>query len=416
MSNSQQRTDTYVRKLEVGQLFTPAAPINNKELLAGRVTQIDRIIQTISQAGQHAVLFGERGVGKTSLANCLAGFLEGAKTAILPVRVQCDSSDDFASLWRRAFSAIKVSTKVISIGLRPEETEQISSLADAIQDPITPDLVRISLTALAAHCLPIVIIDEFDRFADFGATRLFADTVKVLSDYAVRATLVFVGVADSVDSLIDGHESIMRNLVQVLLPRMSVAEMVALVNGRLPKAEMTITSDALDRICLLSGGLPHYTHLIAQHAAWAAIDSSVNEIADVHVGAAMSSAIANAQQTIERAYHRATMSPRKDSLFPEVLLACALASCDELGYFAPSDVRAPMSAIMGKDCTISSFVRHLGDFCKESRGTVLQEIGAKYQRRFRFRNPLLQPYVVMKGIAGSLVTLDQVGRFRDSRP
>ena len=231
----------------------------------------------------------------------------------------------------------------------------------------------------------------------------------------MRATLIFVGVADSVDSLIDGHESIMRNLVQVLLPRMSVAEMVALVNGRLPKAEMTIATDALERICLLSAGLPHYTHLIAQHAAWAAIDAHVNEITGLQVGAAMSSAIASAQQTIERAYHRATMSPRKDSLFAEVLLACALAPRDQLGYFAPSDVRGPLSAVLGKDCAISGFIRHLGDFCREPRGTVLQEIGGKYQRRFRFRNPLLQPYVIMKGLAGALVTLDQVGRFQDSR-
>ena len=287
----------------------------------------------------------------------------------------------------------------------------MTTLADKIAEPITPDVVRLCLESLSAQCLPIIIIDEFDRFSDFDGTRLFADTIKVLSDHAIRATVILVGVADSVDALISGHESILRNLVQILLPRMSVAEMRAIVTDRLPREHMTITPDALDKICILSRGLPHYTHLIAQHAAWAAVDADQTEITEYHVGAAMRSAIANAQQSIESAYHRATMSPRKESLFAEVLLACALAQCDQLGYFAAADLREPMSAIMHRQYDIPSYIRHLVEFCKTGRDSVLQEIGGKYQRRFRFRNPLLQPYVIMRGLADTLITLNQMKEF-----
>ena len=110
MSDPQGNSTRYLRRFAVGQLFTPAVPIHDKTLLAGRVALVNRLIEAISQPGQHAVLFGERGVGKTSLANCLTGFLEGAPTVIVPVRVQCDSADDFNSLWRRVFAGVQKST------------------------------------------------------------------------------------------------------------------------------------------------------------------------------------------------------------------------------------------------------------------------------------------------------------------
>ena len=102
------------------------------------------------------------------------------------------------------------------------------------------------------------------------------------------------------------------------------------------------------------------------------------------------------------------MSSQKDNLYAQALLACALASCDDFGYFAAADVRGPMSAIMKRPYEIPSFSRHLNMFCRPERGEVLQQIGEKYQRRFRFRNPLMQPYVVLKGIADGLITLDRI--------
>jgi hypothetical protein len=50
--------------------------------------------------------------------------------------------------------------------------------------------------------LVIVIFDEFDRLRDQIARRTMADTIKALSDHDVRATVVIVGVADTVDDLV----------------------------------------------------------------------------------------------------------------------------------------------------------------------------------------------------------------------
>ncbi|MCE4544572.1 MULTISPECIES: hypothetical protein [unclassified Caballeronia] len=82
------------------------------------------------------------------------------------------------------------------------------------------------------------------------------------------------------------------------------------------------------------------------------------------------------------------MSPRKDNLFADVLLACAMAPADQMGYFAAQDIRAHIQLITGKDYQIPSFSKHLKEFCEEKRGPILKKIGTARRFRFRFINPL----------------------------
>jgi hypothetical protein len=56
--------------------------------------------------------------------------------------------------------------------------------------------------------------------------------------------------------------------------------------------------------------------------------------------------------------------------------------------------------------TIAQYQNHLGDWHTEKRGKILQRTGDARAYRFRFADPAMQPYVLMKGIAGGLVTED----------
>ena len=119
---------------------------------------------------------------------------------------------------------------------------------------------------------------------------------------------------------------------------------------------------------------------------------------------AIGQAIKNSQESVKRIWHQATTSPRKDNLFADVLVACALAKTDELGYFAAQDVREPLSGILERGIEIANYAQHLSDFCEPKRGPVLQRIGEKRRFRFRFQNPLVQPYGVMQGFASSKIS------------
>jgi Cdc6-like AAA superfamily ATPase len=395
--------------IEAGQLFTPAAPIDDRTLFAGRTSQVVQVMDAINQKGQHAIIFGDRGVGKTSLANVLSSFFP-TSGSVMSRRINCDKGDSFNSVWEKIFSEIQQRdvTQVGGFG-GVGHTPRI----DASADIISPDVVRRQLAVWSTTTLPILIIDEFDRL-EASYRAIFADTIKTLSDHAVPATVVLVGVAESVDELIAEHESIQRALVQVKMPRMSRDEVKEIIN-RLARLEMTISPDALDRISVLAQGLPHYAHLLGLHATRSALDNLSLHVDVSVLDAAIRKAIEAAQQSIRSAWHKATVSARRDNLFADVLLSCALAQTDDMGTFAAQDVRTPMQLVTGKQYDIPAFAQHLNEFSDTKRGDILKKIGGNRRFRYRFTNPLMPPFVIMRGFADGKVTGDVIKKLADNQ-
>jgi len=385
---------------KVSTVFSPAAPVNEQELFAGRIEQLRKIVDVVNQRGQHAIIFGERGVGKTSLANIIAGLFQSEE--FLALKANCDSSDNFDSSWRKIFSQIKIAKKDFSMVFgKPPQTE-LFDFAE-YHETLNPEKVRQILAMLTDKNSLLIVIDEFDRISEQSTKTMFADTIKTISDQSIDATLILVGVADSVEELISEHQSVERALVQIRMPRMSQQELNEIFDKGLPKLGMTIDDNAKRHVTHLSQGLPHYTHLMGLHSARQALDEKSKNITLSHAGKAIEKSIAEAQQTIQSGYHKATMSSRKDNIFKQVLLSCALAKTDELGYFAAVDVREPLTKIMNKRYDIPSFSRHLYEFCEETRGPILQKTGKQRRFRFRFINPLMQPYVTMQGFVSGLL-------------
>jgi hypothetical protein len=83
----------------------------------------------------------------------------------------------------------------------------------------------------------------------------------------VGATVVLVGVAESIEDLIGERESIARSLVKVRMPRMSLRELTKILEDCWVRAGVTSTIEADARITVLSRALPHFTHFLALHAA-----------------------------------------------------------------------------------------------------------------------------------------------------
>ena len=388
----------------VSQVFTPAVPVSEDELFAGRADQVDKAIDAINQLGQHAVVYGERGVGKTSLANVLSSRLvsHSGEQAIAP-RVNCDATDDFSSLWRKVLEKVEMTETERTPGFTGVPHEMRRTAADAlpVDTDVTPDAVRGFLSWMGQSRVLLVIFDEFDRLTDQPTRRAMADTIKALSDHAVPATIVIVGVADTVSDLIAEHESIDRSLIQIPMPRMEPDELGELLDKGMRKLGMKLELKARQKIIDLSQGLPPYTHRLALHATRAAIRTQRRTIAEADVKHAIKDAVENAQQSLRENYRKAISSPQTGNLFGQVLLACARAKTDDFGYFAAADVRKPMSRIMRKRYEIPSFARHLSRFCQPERGSVLRKEGEKHRYRYRFSDPLMQPFVIMKGIVDS---------------
>src|SRR6266699_37959 len=390
--------------LDVGAVFTPGSPVDEKALFAGRKIQVRQLVDAINYKGHHAVLYGERGVGKTSLANVFSEFL-GQGGQIVAPRVNCDSSDTYTSLWQKVFSHVTITREKKGLGFSGDAGKETVTVLEELpkEKEMLPNDVLRNLTVLSRGVLLIIILDELDRLPKPTST-LLADTIKMLSDHSVAVTLVLVGVAGSVQELIDEHQSVERALIQIPVPRMPPDELEQIVNNGLKRLSMTIQLQALAEITSLSQGLPYYTHLLALYAARVALDDNSTEIRLEHMDVAILNALDRSQQSIKNSYYEATKSQQSDNIFKQVLLACALAKTDEFGFFTAAAVKEPLSRIMKKDYDVPSFARHLKIFSEGRNPPILQRTGEKRKFRYRFSNPLIQPFVIMNGLSEGLIT------------
>lgn len=378
--------------------FSPSAPIDSR-VYSGRESQVSDVVNACVQRGQHVVIFGERGAGKTSLANTIGQMLRMRYTMPNCGTINCDQTTTFDSLWRSIFSEIAL-TRNAPISRNQGATDPAQgTLAQLLPESVTPHAVR---TILQGRGKFLFIIDEVDRIKDRATTTLLADTIKSLSDHAVDTTLVLVGVAESVDTLIAEHESVQRALIQVHMPRMSQLEIDGIVDNGLAAVGMTIDQDARRRIYRLSQGLPHYAHLLGMHSALAAAAQGRLHIGIDDTQLALRKALKQAQQGISDDYERA-ITDSGETLYRWVLLACALAATDEHGYFTASDVVPAMSALMKRDCQALLFSRHLNAFCEDKHGPALLRTAIARGYKYKFKNAAMQPYVIMKGLEAGIM-------------
>ncbi|ESW80773.1 MULTISPECIES: hypothetical protein [unclassified Mesorhizobium] len=229
-----------------------------------------------------------------------------------------------------------------------------------------------------------------------------ADTIKYLSDYNINCTVIIVGVAESLGDLVRNHESLRRLLTCIPLQRMRDDEFSELIESRLDRASLEIEGPAKLKILRLSRGLPFYVHTIAKLGCLAAARSASRRIGVAQVNAAIEQVIDELRQTFCDGVTN-MLAGSRGSIFPEVVLASALADADDDGYFSAKSVAAPLSRMLRRQMKPASFQRHLADLASDERGRLLVRRGQPGSHRFRFRDALTQPYVIMDSLCRGLI-------------
>jgi len=391
------------KRFEINQLFTPSTPVTTAELFAGRSPQMVRIIDAIAEPGRHVLLYGERGVGKTSLAQIVPYLVPRRNAKLHYYRVQAFPIDNFHSIARKIFKRIKMHATNAA-----DDVSEITA-ADLYKETITPDDFVHEFSFFNGNDVPMVVIDEFNEIPQDGlTTRLWANTIKALSDAGTNITLIIVGVANNVTQLIKEHESIQRCTEEILMPRMGRDELTEVLMKRLDQLNITITEGARWKVVNLAKGLPAYVHGLGKFAALNAVKMPTprTRIEDSDVDAAIDGLLASSDQTFKDSYEAATRSNQPGNLLKHALTACALARTDDSGFFTPASVREPLSAILGKWVEIANFQNHLLAFIDPKRNAILERIGEQRAYRFRFKHPAMQPYVMMRGVRENIIDDD----------
>jgi hypothetical protein len=89
-------------------------------------------------------------------------------------------------------------------------------------------------------------------------------------------------------------------------------------------------------------------------------------------------------------------------------LACALAELDEMSYFTATAVIKPLKIITGKNYEISGFARHLREFTRSERASIIMRTEESRKGRYKFVKPIMRPYVTIKGFAEKMIDKEKI--------
>lgn len=388
-------TEEQSKKLSlIGEIYTPSYPIEIRELFSGRTEQLRAVFDFLRQKGKHIIVYGDRGVGKTSFANVIRVICETDQQV---AKVSCSTQDTFESLFHNVLSKLTYDYEEAQqkIGFESEIERTNKSLI--FSNLYTQDQINIQvLTSVFGLLNPIIILDEFDRLSPSKFNKaIFTDLIKTLADNLPQTTLIIVGVSEDVASLIDEHLSIERNLSQIYMPSMSPDEITAIIRKGEEPLQLTFDESVTGRIIDLSSGYPHFTHSLCYYSTTAAVWDISTVITDQHLNIAIKQTIDNAHESLRNSYRTATLAT-KQNIYQEVLYAASIVETDEYGYFQANDLEDVLSRILEKDVKVNNFTFHLGKFCTDERGEIFTMTGAKNRHRYKFRNPLMKAFIRLK--------------------
>lgn len=377
----------------LSDVFSPISPIKQKDFFFGRMTQLQKIAEAINETGQHSILYGERGVGKTSLANIMVESF----TNVYPVKVTCKRQDTFKTLWQTAFENIQFSKTVLGLGFTPKVTTQIVDIGEQISSitNLRPTQIVSLLNNITSYKL-LFIFDEFDNIKSEKTKASFADLIKSLSDNNINSTIVLVGIADSIESLIGNHQSLERCLKQVKMPRMKKEEGEEIIDKGMQKLGIKIESGVKDKIIEFSSGFPHYIHLLCKYGAKELIENDKNVFSSSYLLIAIRSGIENTSEQLRISYRKAVLTSNKSSKWKDLLYACANAENDEFNAFTISDVTKEYNKITRRNVTSGNLIYNLNQLVTEARGEILVKLGKGMSTRYMFVNPMMRAFVKLK--------------------
>ncbi len=394
------------------RFFTPAQPISKPDHLHGRDAKLRTISRALGSPGKHIFIYGDRGVGKTSLAKT-AVQLHYKNTEYIPL-VACEQSSQFYDL---------MDSMRRQIIIREREKPLIETHLIDIDQPTNSGLslptmrsVNDAVEALRAVVRPqgdptVVIIDEFDQLVDDKDKKGFADLIKQLSDQNINLRLVICGIGRSLEELIGTHLSTDRYLATVALEQIPHDARWKILQAACDHFKITIDEDSKIRIGQISDGFPYYVHLIGEKIFWEMFDDPlcVSVMTVSHYQSGIKAAIEESQTSLRQAYELATRKHGNSEDYEEVLWAVAdgnllqrqMTVIYEQSYLALMEQRSGRKALAKEP-----FYQRMNKLKQDNHGRVV--IGNR-QGWYGFRENVVRGYVRLRAErAGVRIGIDHI--------
>ena len=322
------------------EIFTPSAPMEDRNLFFGREQELVDFSRGIRRKGLHPIVIGNRGVGKTSLVKMALREYESTHKII---RVTCNAKMSFHEFTASVLEQMGIDRNDIErtyelaksvhgkaglfgteIGATGDERTIIKKSGEARVKYDPWGLYNILSSSKEDL---IIVLDEYDRInSNNKYSKHFheniADLMKTLADNAefCTAKLVIVGISQSAQKLLGEHESIERSAREIYirpLRREDINDFLTTTENDLHFEFNTVVKE---NIIISSNGYPYYVHLVSLQAIDSMLDRNKESrsvtINDYETG--IEKAVEEAFRSVLRKYQKAIQNLNsREKLFIE---------------------------------------------------------------------------------------------------
>lgn len=379
----------------------PSSPIKQHEFLRGRAKQLQAIQDALASSGRSVFIYGDRGVGKTSLALSAATVYQSSDSD--PTLVGCSRDATFYSVVRdlaaRLLGEVPIKerrrvVKQVGATFRGLSASVLEEIESGNLEPPTSVNEAVALLDFAGRVNskhPIAIIDEFERIEDPRQRALFGDLLKQIGDQGAGLKLIFSGVGQSLQEMLAEHDSAYRYVASVSLERLGHGPLLEILQGAADALGMKPDRNHTMRIVQISDGFPHYVHLIGTKLFLRIYRSGLagRENAAAMYNGALLDAVADVDARLQTSYDKAVKKYLHDH-YSYILWAVAsrhlleLKSADVYDCYLKIAERAHVEALPR-----NRFNQRMNRLKTERHGCVLAGTRTGW---YRFREPVLRGY------------------------
>lgn len=402
--------------------FQPGTAVAEPDSFAGRRQQVLTLTDALQTIGSVPLIYGHRGLGKTSLAlqverialgdvellqDLGAGDralqasqrlitryvactddvkdLDGLLQLLLNAAETVDTPDNETSTLVDRTTRKKLTAKIFEIEtVRKYATakakisyknlsiqEQVRVLSDLISD---------------VYAQPVLyIVDELDRVSAPG----LASFVKANSTNSLKFMLV--GIATNVSGLLADHRSLERSLVPVEVPLMKQAELREIIEKAISHLEeqgvgIEFSPEAVSALVDAAGGFPWFIHVLGQSVLVRVFDSERSRVTLGDIEAVIAEIVENRfAEQFDDDYKTAV----RDSYGREMVLKC-FAEWPEPSIPVAEVYQRIRAGGVGNPSAYKS------NLCNNDFGKVLITPNASNRGLVRFSNEMFKTYVRLR--------------------
>lgn len=403
--------------------------VDDPDRFAGRERQVRALTDALHIEGSVPLIYGHRGLGKSSLALQLMRIAMGDIQLLSHFsadHLALDASEEFLIFYVTCTDAVTNLDQLLQVMINSIESIELASAGDAGQATQLVDrttrrkltlkvfelestrrfqaeagrltyqelnleekLLQLCDVLSSAYGQPILfIIDELDRVK---LTSGLASFLKAASGPQLKFLLV--GIASSIADLLADHQSLDRRLVPVQLPLMPKTELKQIImQAEVYLAErgvqLRFTDDAKSRLAAVASGFPWFVHVLGQACVLDASDRGQSIIQETDVARALISVVDNrfAQQFADQ-YQAAV----RDSYPREIALRA-------FAKWTAADIptKEIYKVVRRADPSITNASTYRGHLFRDEYGAVLFNPTFQARGLVRFRNEMFKAYVRLR--------------------